>query len=86
MVDYAWDVDGVLRWEISRHHTDIPDDDNYDNYDNYDDYDDHGDNEMLTACSDDDDNWDDDVLQWEISLATILTSLIMIMMMITRWW
>ena len=36
MVHYAWDVDGMLRWEISRYHSHIPDFD-YDDYD-YDDY------------------------------------------------
>ena len=39
MVHYAWDVDGMLRWEISRYHSHIPDFD-YDDYDyDYDDYD-----------------------------------------------
>ena len=36
MVDYAWDVDGVLRWEISGHHSHVPDDDD-DNWDDDDD-------------------------------------------------
>ena len=27
VVDYAWDVDSMLRWEVPCHHTDIPDGD-----------------------------------------------------------
>ena len=43
VVDYAWDVDGVLRWEISGHHTHVSDDHYHDDDDSGDDGDDDDD-------------------------------------------